>query len=627
MTLFFACSLAGLGLMLGRFFAVPWCGPFLAVCLTACVELPAAMGGVYHEVRLIISCFSLLGAAVALWRLFKDWQSGKPFIENVLPSLLFLWLLCFFSWHYATARLTFWDEFFWGGFAKHLMQENSLWGWASVLPRKDAVLQYPPMVTIMQALLQPAGAYSESAIALGEGAVLLACAGVVMHVARQRLSAPASCLLTVVAFCLFRALGAPRGYLESYLFAYGDSMQLALYGALGLMLVLDCDRRRQTTILAAGMPLLALCKASGVLLALCLWGAWALRCLISETEKSFWKRGGQAVGVVLPAMAFWLLWRVYLETAIVSGLPPAAEPFPVDWQTIRNVIEAYMKAFWQRKTIILPYGASIDFLSRTGVLVTGIVCTLGILFYRRRFILNSGSWIAVFVLCAGFMGWFAVHTYVCIFYMHPIEQEGAFSFERYISVALGPLLLTALYCLLERGESRGWALFRHGVEAMLVLLCIPLFLWGMMPAKGLPQSVADMERAAGLLRQAIPSGSTYWLVSGRPESVDANSCQYFLMPDRREVPVETRFRFNPHGSPEVDLLAGILPMPLKERVQAQKVDYLLLWNWPDDFLERYGALLGLGRDVRPPVLLRLDAWRQGKVPFPERCPLPSPEAL
>ena len=74
------------------------------------------------------------------------------------------------------------------------------------------------------------------------------------------------------------------------------------------------------------------------------------------------------------------------------------------------------------------------------------------------------------------------------------------------------------------------------------------------------------------------------------------------------------------------MLAGTLPMPLKERVQEQKVDYLLLWSWPADFLERYGALLGLGKDVHPPVLLRLDAWRQGKVPFPERCPLPSPEA-
>ena len=292
MTLFFACSLAGLGLMLGRFFAVPWCGPFLAVCLTACVELPAAMGGVHHEVRLAISWFSLVGAAVALWRQFKDWQSGKSVAEEVLPSLLFLWLLCFFSWHYAEARLTFWDEFFWGGFVQHLMQENSLWDWSSVLPRKDAVLQYPPMVTIMQALLQPADTYSESAIAVGEGAVLLACAGVVMHAARQRLSALPSSLLTVVAFCLFRALGSPRGYLESYLFAYGDSMQLALYSALGLVLVCGRDRRHQVLLLAAGLPLLALCKASGALLVLCLWGAWGLRCLISETEKSFWRRTG-----------------------------------------------------------------------------------------------------------------------------------------------------------------------------------------------------------------------------------------------------------------------------------------------------------------------------------------------
>ena len=65
-----------------------------------------------------------------------------------------------------------------GGFVKHLVQENSLWDWSSVLPRRDSVLLYPPMVTLLQSLLQPAGTYSESAIALGEAAVLLSCAGV-----------------------------------------------------------------------------------------------------------------------------------------------------------------------------------------------------------------------------------------------------------------------------------------------------------------------------------------------------------------------------------------------------------------------------------------------------------------
>ena len=72
------------------------------------------MGGVYHEVRLILACLSLVGAAVALWRQLADWQRGKSCVEEILPSLLFLWLLCLFYWHYAAARLTYWDEFFWG---------------------------------------------------------------------------------------------------------------------------------------------------------------------------------------------------------------------------------------------------------------------------------------------------------------------------------------------------------------------------------------------------------------------------------------------------------------------------------------------------------------------------------
>lgn len=627
MTLFFACSLAGLGLVLGRFLAVPWCGPFLAVCLTACVELPAAMGGVYHEARLILACLSLAGAAAVLWRQLADWQRGKSCAEEVLPSLLFLWLLCFFAWHYAGARLTYWDEFFWGGFAKHLMQENTLWNWASVLPRRDTVLLYPPMVTLLQSLLQPAGTYSESAIALGEAAVLLSCAGVVMHVARQRLSLLPSSLLVIIAFCLFRTLGASRGDINSYLFAYGDSLQLALYSSLGLALACGKDRRHLVWLLVAGLPVLVLCKASGVLLVLCLWGAWALRSLFAA-EQGISRRARLAgtAGIVLPAMAFWLLWRSYLATAIVPGLPPAADPFPVDWQSVRQVVEIYIQAFWERRTIIFPSGERLRFLSHTGVLLAGILCSLGIVFFRQKKIFDSGNWIAVLILLAGFVGWLGAHAYVSICYMHPKEGRWFFSFERYISIALGPLLLISFLCLLEQGEIWGRKIFRSGISAMLIALCIPLTLWGLVPATGVPPYIAAMEQAAGILQKNTPLGSTYWLVTGRQEYIDANVCQYFLMPERREVPVENRFRFNPHGSPEMNLQSGTLPMPLKERVQEQKVDYLLLWNWPDDFLERYGALLGLAKDVRPPVLLRLDAWRQGKVPFPERCPLPSPEA-
>lgn len=627
MTLFFACSLAGLGLVLGRFFAVPWCGPFLAVCLTACVELPAAMGGVYHEVRLGLACLSLAGTAVVLWRQLADWERGKSCAEEVLPSLLFLWLLCFFAWHYAGARLTSHDEFFWGGFVKHLMQQNSLWDWSSVLPRRDSVLLYPPMVTLLQSLLQPVGTYSESAIALGEAAALLSCTGVVMHVARQRLSLTASCLLGIIAFCLFRTLGAAGREVNSYLFALGDSLQLALYSALGLTLACGRDRRHQVLLLVAGLPVLVLCKASGALLALCLWGAWALqRLLVAERGKSRWARLAGAAGIALPPLAFWLLWRFYLATAIVPGLPPAADSFPVDWQSVRHVFETCMQAFWSRRTIVLPYGERLLFLSYTSVMLAGILCTLGIIFYRKKKTFDTGSWIAVLILLAGFVGWFGVHVYVSIVYLHPIEYKWFFCFERYIPVALGPLLLITFSSLLEQGEIWGRRGFRCGLNAMLIILCIPLTIWGLIPATDFPRSVAAMEQAASILGKNTPVGATYWLVTGRQEYVDANACQYFLMPERREVPVENRFRFNPNGSPEVNLLSGRLPMPLKERMQEQKVDYLLLWNWPDDFLERYGVLLGLGKDVRPPVLLRLDAWRQGKVPFPERCPLPSSEA-
>ena len=626
MTLFFACSLAGLGLVLGRFFSVPWCGPFLAVCLTACVELPAAMGGVYHEVRLILACLSLVGAAVVLWRQLADWQRGKSCVEEILPSLLFLWLLCFFYWHYAAARLTYWDEFFWGGFVKHLVQENSLWDWSSVLPRRDSVLLYPPMVTLLQSLLQPAGTYSESAIALGEAAVLLSCAGVVVHVARQRLSPAASCLIALIAFCLFRALGTTQGRFASYLFAYGDSLQLSLYASLGLLLCYSKERKIGL-LFAGGLPLLILCKASGVLLALCLWGAWALQVFFTRNKETLCLKLWRAGGVALPAICFWLLWRLYMELFITSGIPPAAASFHAGWETLWKVCLAYVQAFWGRDTMIIPYWGSVLVVSRTIVLLMIQMLIFGMCWRKLKASFRLHNKIAVIVLFAGFWGWILAHIYVTVFCMSPEEQSRAASFERYIPVALGPLLLSAFCCLLEQGEAGGKRLFRKGMICITIALFLSLSIWGMLPTKGLPPSIASVEQAAGLLRRSVPAGASYWLVTGQKDYVYANACQYFLMPDYREAPVENRFRFNSHGSPETALLAGTLPMPLKERVQEQKVDYLLLWNWPADFLERYGALLGLGKDVHPPVLLRLDNWRQGKVPFPERCPLPASGAL
>lgn len=251
--LFFVGSLTCLSIFLAWRLAAPWCAPFLAVCVTSLLQVLAAMGGVYHEVRLAVAVLSFLSLLPVCASLFTAGAPRRHYLRTAAPSLLFAGLLLLFAWHYAGARLVYWDEFFWGGFVKHLVGENGLWAWGSVLPRHDSVLLYPPMVTILQALLQPMGTFSEPAIALGEAAVLLSATGVVIHLARERgLSFWPVCFCALLTFGLLRSLGAHVDY-GSYIFGYGESLQTALYTALALLVVFSCRERLLRLLLQGGL--------------------------------------------------------------------------------------------------------------------------------------------------------------------------------------------------------------------------------------------------------------------------------------------------------------------------------------------------------------------------------------
>lgn len=150
-----------------------------------------------------------------------------------------------------------------------------------------------------------------------------------------------------------------------------------------------------------------------------------------------------------------------------------------------------------------------------------------------------------------------------------------------------------------------------------------MFLFFFMRPAGLPADMAEMEQAARILARASASGSRYWLVVGQEKYLYGNACQFYLMPDRQEASVENAIVFNPHDTPETALLGGRLPADLRETARRQNVDYLLLWRVPDDFVARYGKELGLHEGEGFPLLLRLDAWREGARDFPEKIVLPA----
>ena len=542
------------------------------------------------------------------------------------PSLLFAGLLLLFAWHYAEARLVYWDEFFWGGFVKHLVHENSLWAWGSVLPRNDSVLLYPPMVTILQALLQPMGTFSEPAIALGEGAVLLSATGVVIHLARQRgLSFWPVCFCALLTFGLLRSLGSPVRFF-SYLFGYAESLQVALFLVPALVLVFARDAGLTRAILFVGLPVLTLCKVTGCLLVLCVLGVMALVTFFTAPAGQKWRQAWRALLVPGGAcLLFWGGWRYYLHTHVLQHVPQLSDRMAnvFDPAVVQLVIFKYIQAFFLQGLLAIPYVGDLPIVTGTAFLLLLSAYFIGKKDAKGQRCFQGSQYISLGGLLCGFFCWILVHAYVTIMYMTPEEQGRAASYERYIAVAIVPFLVTCLMAALESGMRCRPFLTKRMVKGGTFFLgaCMVLFFF-MRPA-GLPANIAEMDQAARIMVRASAPGARYWLVVGQEKYLYGNACQFYLMPDRQEAPVANDIVFNPHDTPETALLGGRLPADLRATARRQKVDYLLLWRVPADFVARYGKELGLCEGEEFPLLLRLDGWREGERELPEKIKLPA----
>lgn len=622
----FLCSLTSLSIFFAWRLAAPWCAPFLALCLTALVQLMAAMGGVYHEVRLgmaVLSLLSLLPVCVTLCGKGASWRRAG---QMLAPSLLFALLLLLFAWHYAEARLVYWDEFFWGGFVKHLVQENSLWSWGAVLPRHDSVLLYPPMVTILQALLQPAGTFSEPAIALGEAAVLLSATGVVIHLGRERgLSFWPLCLLALICFGLLRSLGTPVRFF-SYLFGYAESLQAALFLVPCLTVIYAKNTALFRPLLLLALPVLLLCKVTGGLLVLSVLGTAAMMSFLGAPAGQRLRQG--AGTFLLPGgfcILFWGLWRWYLQLHVLQYMPQLTSRMAnvPDLTVIKTVFCEYVRAFFTTALISIPYIGDLTIVTGTAFL---LIISIYFIFRkdcRKVRCFDTVQYCSLCMLLCAFFCWILVHAYVTVMYMTPEEQGRAASYERYIAVGIVPLLVSALMSALESGLRCRPFFTRQLGQVGTGLLVLGMTAFFFMRPVGLPPVMAEMEQAAGIVARAAAPGSRYWLVVGQAKYLYGNACQFYLMPDRQEASVENAPVFNPHDTAETALLGGKLPDDLRDTARRQKVDYLLLWRVPAGFVARYGKELGLHEGEKLPLLLRLDAWREGRREFPEKIALPA----
>ena len=590
------------------------------------MQLLAALGGVYHEIRLAVAVLSLLSLLPVCLSWFTPGAARRHLVRTAAPSFLFAGLLALFAWHYAEARLVYWDEFFWGGFVKHLVLENGLWTWGSVLPRQDSVLLYPPMVTILQALLQPLEGFSEPAVALGEAAVLLSATGVVVHLAREKgFPFRAVCLCALLTFGLLRSLGAHVDY-GSYIFGYAESLQAALYTALALPLLFLDRERLLFPLLRAGCGVLIVCKPTGILLVMCLLGALAARQGASFSGHGRLRHACRAVvAVVWPALLVWGAWQVYRAAYITgaAGADFSAMANPWGAETVLAALPAYLKAFLLRPLLHVPSVGLLTLVAGSFVL---LLLSCGGTWYLLRKEGDLLAWdrrAAFLVLMAGFLAWILVHAYATMAYMDTRELAVAASYERYAAVAMGPLLAGSIFLLLLSVVRQSRPRQFRCTCVLALLLAVVMLVCCVQRPEGIPGRLREMEQAAHILRRATPEGSSWWLVAGESSYEYGMMCRYLLMPERSEGRVGDRLEFNPVGSEAERLLGGELPEDVRGTARRQNVDYLLLWRVPAGFVARYGKDLGLHEDEEFPLLLRLDAWREGERELPEKIVLPA----
>ena len=614
----------------------PLTAPFLAITCTVLFQLVFAFAHLYAQGKVIWLALSLLLGSYTLISLLKTERAKLAGIAK--PILIFGLLLGFFVWHYANARVVYWDEFYWAGLVKHMVLENGLWDWNSVLPRKDSVLMYPPGITILQAMFQPLGNFSESRLAVAEAAVVLSVCGVVLHAGLPRIKGRLEqCCLVLGSFVVLRSLGAMVRY-YSYLFAYGEALQLAFYVSPVLMAVFCfADMKKRLWLWGGSLLLLTLCKPTGFVLAGFAIGAIALVQLIktgsnkagsNDRDTNFWgmvKCGflsalKTGLMLFLPCVLVWLGWQTYVKCIVLGDMQAHfAGIVSHSLAGLPVVAKSYIQAIFVKTLFSIPYVWHGKYVSTNFAFFLGMGVML---WYAGKYARPRPGYLlfpAYFLLT--WVVWLLLHGYVLLFYMTAEEQAYAASFERYMAVVLGPALLVSCILFLQAASLHGKRLLKRFLQVCLALMAVHALIFAFMRPHGLPEPIADMRKAATFLQNNVPSGSIYLIVTGNPRYEWNNACQFYVMPDLQEAYVESSGSFNPHTMRMAKLSGGDFSGNFRELAQKYNVDFLLLWHCDQDFILQSGSLFGLDPTSRTPILLNLKAWRTGATAIPEKIQL------
>ena len=593
--------------------------PFVLLCLLVLGGLAA---GYLHVFAAFHALSAVGGLVLGLWALGAAWRSvarqgwhNAVAVRQTLAILaLFALGTAYFTWYFSGTQFSYYDEFFWGAFAKVFHYENGFWTSLSALARSDMTQAYPPVPAVLANLFMPmGGGYSEEGIALGGMLLVLAAACLVYHYMRPHLGVVQALLVAFVCACFIRTLGAK--YTTYYLTGYADYLQSALFTGLLVVALFERQWRRALLPLLAGLPVLALCKQTGIVLCLYVMGAVALQHLLlwrtKAKERLPWPAAlTTLLGMAVLSFGAWLAWNRYATTHI---RPPAGGSLlniqavladPLLWPSLQE----FLWAIVERALLISPTLGWMSYSSSTLTLTLGA----GLFFFLTHRGLGKSyraHWAQGALLLAGLLGWLFAHWYANFIFFTLEHLQQAASFERYI----GPYMAGAVSVSLMF-SFQAWSARPHSKQyralAQTVLAATFLFVCALLPwQRPAPLSHtplrAKMENAAAYFMQHTPRGSLFYFIPDVDGDMEEEWClRYLLTPAHKgttlvvqgiSVPGQARTLHDGFAAPQPETIAHML--------QQQAVDYFFIYT--QSALDAHAAYFS----VRPKAPLLVEGAR------------------
>jgi hypothetical protein len=382
----------------------------------------------------------------------------KKAVEQLknLPVSIIFFSLAGIAWYLFTlkASIMLWDEFFWGQFAKAILNSNSFYTLNSAILTSKA--SYPPGIALFQYFFGHFSLYREGLLYFAQGIIVFSALALIFD-----LTARVKKFYLIVGLIIFSAIVYFGPGLLSIM---NDHVLGVIFGSAILALLFILRSNKSKLLLFPVIFSLPLIKSTGIVLALTVVLAAALVSIISSANLFEKKKGGLKVdkfifvliiilslAAIIPAKS----WDFRLK---IQGVETASFP---SWSKIKNAFSD--QASEREKSTIRNFGkviVSLPINQQEGTLgsnhpvfklyfkaITAInrpalsiptwllifAILFGIIFYFQKPKERTVGLALYFSLLAGLAAYLVVHLFAYIFYFSEFEAENFASISRYLS--------------------------------------------------------------------------------------------------------------------------------------------------------------------------------------------------